>query len=417
MLQPAFFSLAAAYSPPVSYLPMTMPLVTYDSIANKLAVQTPPAVILGTNVQDNAYPGPGIGSFDPAQPWSVLNGAAFSRRLGWYDPYETTVNSIIPAVQTVYGPGANFWIECTGMSPGLNTFMAVGLWGVNVNSSQTVDYSNPSGVPYSGIFGTNGSSTKWRWDGNMDHNTYTVPFSYLNAPKQPFSANYRLYIGDAAGNDLAPVAATTTTWQWLGPDFVFTSQANVAINTLVESDIFTVPVYSGTDFPWAGPFSVSITGGEYSISTNSGATWNPWLSSAGSLNNSDKVKVRQTSASGPGLTTTTTLAIPGIPGPGTFRVTTTTTNPAWQVRMDVMDQPSLAYAYSVAPNRVEPNNAVIMLKGVILSGTGFLANRDITVTLSGGYNSDYSAQSGTTILNGPFTIQHGKVTVEKLTIR
>ncbi len=80
----------------------------------------------------------------------------------------------------------------------------------------TVDHANPTGVPYSPIFGTPGSSTKWQWDGVMDHNTYSVPFSYLNMPNQPFSATYRLYIGDAAGNELlvdkngTPVSSAAT---------------------------------------------------------------------------------------------------------------------------------------------------------------------------------------------------------------
>ena len=103
------------------------------------------------------------------------------------------------------------------------------------------------GNTYPLIFGTAGSSTKWKWDGMMDHNTNAVPFSFLTKPNQFFSAYYKIYVGDAAGNELrvdkngTPVAsaAIDTTWGWQGPAFVFTSQTGVAVSTLVESDVYT----------------------------------------------------------------------------------------------------------------------------------------------------------------------------------
>ena len=71
--------------------------------------------------------------------------------------------------------------------------------------------------------------------------------------------------------------------------------------------------------------SISITGGDYAISTDGGTTWGAWITSAspaGTINTNDKVKVQQTSSASPGTTTTATLAIPTAVGPGTFRVTT-----------------------------------------------------------------------------------------------
>ena len=44
---------------------------------------------------------------------------------------------------------------------GLKTYQAVGKFGVNADNSQTVD---PNAHAYAGIFGTDGSSTKWKWD-------------------------------------------------------------------------------------------------------------------------------------------------------------------------------------------------------------------------------------------------------------
>lgn len=54
---------------------------------------------------------------------------------------------------------------------------------------------------------------------------------------------------------------------------------------------------------------------------------------------------------------------------------------------------------------------------IILSQTGIYSgdlniNRNISVTLEGGYNCDYSAQTGKTILNGMITISDGVITIE-----
>jgi hypothetical protein len=429
----------ASYSLPISYYQMSMPSITYNSVSNKLAVEIKSAVLLGTNTNPmtGGPDGPSIGTFDPTQVWSVLNGTAFSRTMGWNDPSydymlppETSPSSVLYPVHVKYGPGAGIWIECKDKSPGVDTYLAVGFWGVNSLGTQ-----DASGVPivdqslfpapYSGIFGTNGSSTKWRWDGLMDHNTYTVPFSYLNAPNQLFSANYRLYVGDAAGNELLvdrngiPVssAATTTTWNWVGPAFVFTSQTGVLASAMVESDVYTVSgIVTDTS-------SIAITGGEYSISSNSGATWSAWTSVPGTISNTNKIKVRQTSAPGHGVTNLATLAIPGIPGPGTFRITTTTVpDSTWPVKIQGgFDQPSLAYAYSIAPDMVEPNNAVIMLKdGVLPSETSFTTDRNITITLRGGYDPTFTVPNGITTIQGASNIlivKQGKLIVDKVCIK
>ena len=363
-LLPALFMLimgvcsqAEAFSNPISWNDMDMPSVTYDPVANKLAAELPFSIAtLGTNTAANGVPSAaGIGSFDPAQPWNLLNGAAFSRRIGWNDPNYAYADipandpsSIIYTIKSIYGPGAGVWIDCTNKSPGLNNYLAVGQWGVNADGSQIVDPGNATGYPYSGIFGTTYldfvtkevivSSTKWQWDGMMDHNVNTVAFGSLTAPSQLFSADYRVYIGDAAGNelrldsgggvhvagaagfDLLPSADATVTWQWKGPAFVFTSQTSVPTYAVVESDALKISGITGTK-------PISITGGEYAISTvtsttTAPATWGVWSSAPSTITNNYWVKVRQTAASTPSTLTIATLAIPAIPGPGEFRVTT-----------------------------------------------------------------------------------------------
>jgi len=433
LLAEAFCSEAAAYSTPLSWLPMCMPGIIYTPTNNKLAVSysmcTTPLTSLETNVATNGDAGaPGIANFDPAQPWAVLNGTVFSRRLGWNDPnydYSTFSTSVLSAVQNVYGPGSYIWIDTITKSAGLNTYLAVGPDGVTF-WTPPADLSITQGIPYSPIFGTLGSVTRWQWDGIMDHNTYNVPFNYLTMPNQSFSATYRLYIGDTAGNELltdkngTPIssASTETTWNWRGPAFVFTSQNVVPTGAVIESD-----VYTATGIVAPGTSNITVTGGEYTLSTDGGISWGVWTSLTGTITNTNKVKVRQTSAPGHGVMSVATLAIPGVPGTGEFRVTTTTVpDPVWPVKIqDGYDQPSLAYAYSIAPDMVEPNNSVIMIKnGPLPSETGFNSDRDITVTLRGGYNEDFSSANGITFIQGSsnvLTVKRGKLIVDKVFIR
>ncbi len=94
----------------------------------------------------------------------------------------------------------SLWIDCLSRSPGFDCYLAVGMYGTN------------SPNPYSGIFGTAGSSTKWQWDGMMDHNTYAVRLANIASPGQLFSATYRLYVGDSLGNEiLKPDSSSAST--------------------------------------------------------------------------------------------------------------------------------------------------------------------------------------------------------------
>jgi hypothetical protein len=328
---------------------MAMLNVAYDPASKKLTVQD-----LNTHA---SFPGtilPALtyvpaGTYDPTKPWSTLNGGvAISRQLGWDDATAlhgsgiTIPGSILYAIQTAY-PGNNIWIELVSKSPGLETYFADGMFGVGGTSSGMLagtpqPYSNMmTGLPiiyannYYGIFGTNGSSTKWQWDGTMIHNVYAVPAAYITQPNQIFTATYKVYVGDATGNEIfnADSSSTSTTeiWSWKGPAtvpdaipdaFSFTSQTNVAPGTLVESNSSTV---AGLNVPSL----VSITGGEYAVSTNGGASWSAYSSATPiTVANGNLVKVRQTSSATAGTTTIVTLTIGGVSG--TFSATTVNRN-------------------------------------------------------------------------------------------
>ncbi len=228
----------ASYSPPPNWSPMTMLNITYDAATQKLDVVDEAVLLGGTYpvLAIDTYADPAItsgatsygrinnsatayGSFDPAQPWSILNGTAFSRRLGW-----NPSGSIATVIPSTYGAFASIWIERITASAGLESYNAVGKWGVN--SAGTLDSNNVPIIDaaangYAGIFGTAGSSTKWHWDYLMDHNVYAVSAAYITVPSQLFTATYRVYVGDSQGNEILNAdgssASSLETWTWQGP--------------------------------------------------------------------------------------------------------------------------------------------------------------------------------------------------------
>ena len=205
----------AQYSNAPTWSPMTMLNVSFDTTARKLDV-VDQATKMGAGVNPVFSLAP-LGTYDPTQPWSVLNGTEYSRRLGWYDPNsaKTDGTAILDMIHTTYGSGASLWIECIARDPALKCYLAIGKYGINANNTTTLD---PAINAYTGIFGTAGSSTEWQWDGKMDHNTYAVNLSDIAVFSQQFSAIYKVYVGDAAGNEILnpdlSSASTIETWTW-----------------------------------------------------------------------------------------------------------------------------------------------------------------------------------------------------------
>jgi hypothetical protein len=212
---------AGSYSPPPSWDPMLMLDVRLDA-SNQLAVEPPGHVIRLTvapgvyNASSNRYD-LAVVSFDPAAPCAVLNGTAYSRVLGWNDPGTTGANGDdFYATYAAQLQGNFVWIEQTAGAPELRAYF--------INEDVTGD----PGTPYTPIFGTNGSSPKWRWDGKMDHNAYAVALQHCRTANQLFTASYRLYVGDAAGTEVAGYGEATTTWRWQGPAVAVMPTLNVA---------------------------------------------------------------------------------------------------------------------------------------------------------------------------------------------
>jgi hypothetical protein len=207
---------AQAYSNPPSWMPMVMLNVSFNTNTYRLdvvnqATKMGPGVYAGLNLAP-------AGTYDPAQPWRVLNNTEYSRLLGWDDVNRKNntdptllINNLI---HTAYNDNASIWIDCVTKSAGLESYLAIGKYGINADNSTNLDLSINA---YSGIFGTAGSETKWKWDGQMDHNTYAVNAD-LTSPGQLFSATYKVYVGDALGNEIlnpdTSSASTLETWTW-----------------------------------------------------------------------------------------------------------------------------------------------------------------------------------------------------------
>ncbi len=243
-------SAGAAYADPPSWDPMLMLRVSFDAQTN-LVVATTPAIIRlqpapGTYHPETRSYEPDIVSFDPAERWAALNGTAYSRVLGWYDEGTTGANG--DNFYDTYArelAGHFIWIEKTRGSPELKTYAV----------SEAED---PTG-PYTPIFGTDGSSTRWCWDGFMAHNVYAVPLRALAVSNQIFTATYHLYVGDAAGNEVPGYGGTGTTWTWQGPTVPFRPTLTILNQFVIEWPAGSAPYVLEMAKPSTPPIWMAVT--------------------------------------------------------------------------------------------------------------------------------------------------------------
>ena len=229
--EPLNYNAATGYYDPPSFNSMVMINITFNG-ANlgwePVSYDFSVGPILNAAPANNGNP-----TFDPNQPWHVLNGTAFSRQLGWYDNVNDDFYYVHQnpaefgmAGQTPLPAEYSVWIEkLPTSSPQLKTYYVS-------------EGGDPYG-PYTPIFGTGGSSTKWQWDGYMDHNANAVSLSDIARSNQVFTANYRLYIGDSAGNQILKAdhvtpayGSTTLTWQWIGPCYPGDTNGDNAVNVV-----------------------------------------------------------------------------------------------------------------------------------------------------------------------------------------
>ena len=90
---------------------------------------------------------------------------------------------------------------------------------------------------------------------------------------------------------------------------------------------------------------------------------------------------------------------------------TATFTAAPRVKINTIPYLNLQAAYDIALN----NDVILMLVGID-DGT-LAADRDIIVTVRGGYNAAYTAQAGSTVLQGMVNLQKGTVIFDRVTVR
>jgi len=107
---------------------------------------------------------------------SVLTATMYNAQYGW-------------VVEGFWTPpdGSSIWIECLSATPGLRAYAP---------------------VTFAPIFGTESTAMGIRWSGAMLHNWYAVDGAGL------YSADYRVYFGDAAGQPTPGFEPGQVTLRW-----------------------------------------------------------------------------------------------------------------------------------------------------------------------------------------------------------
>ncbi|MCX5654005.1 MAG: PEP-CTERM sorting domain-containing protein [Planctomycetota bacterium] len=120
--------------------------------------------------------------FDPALPWSVLNGKAYNYQYAWN-----------PGGYYVLPAGTAIWIERLQQDAALEVYMRP-----------------PASDTYAPVFTADGG--RFKWSGSMQHNAYAV----LNPATDHYSAEYRVYIGnnDTVGNPVDGYGSDTVILTW-----------------------------------------------------------------------------------------------------------------------------------------------------------------------------------------------------------
>lgn len=154
--------------------------VTYDPDTKQLAAHVDDSL----GIPELLPLGPSQ-AFELEPRYGLLNGRSYNSQYGWN-----------PGGFLALPAGAAIWIEQTRATPGLEVYEG-----------------NGKGGSYLPIFGTAEGAWKWKWSGAMVHNTYAV----ANPCRDTYTAEYRVYLGDAQTGDPVPyanVAPSTARLTW-----------------------------------------------------------------------------------------------------------------------------------------------------------------------------------------------------------
>jgi hypothetical protein len=129
-------------------------------------------------------------SFDPAQPWTVLEGTDYNFQYAW-NP-DVTYGWIDPA------DNAAVWVKRLSQSEGVTVYLRTPMYSPGTD-----------GPTWPQILGSDGDI--WKWSGGMQHNAYAVEGPLADT----YSAVYEVYVGDkTTGEPLTKYGSEVVTWTW-----------------------------------------------------------------------------------------------------------------------------------------------------------------------------------------------------------
>ncbi|KAB0664491.1 hypothetical protein F6V25_13210 [Oryzomonas japonica] len=149
--------------------------------------------------------------------------------------------------------------------------------------------------------------------------------AYTSVPGK-IKLNQTLTIQQTSASDISTATITTVTVGGYTTTFtsitssalMFATQSSVFLKTLIESNSLKLPA------SLSASSAISISNGEYAISTDGGTTWSSYTSAAGTVEPGQRLKVRQTSSAATNTDVVTTVTVSGL-SPITFTTHTGTT--------------------------------------------------------------------------------------------
>ncbi len=329
---------------------------------------------------------------------SVNTGDIVIVRVTASSSYATTVNATLTiggvsdtfSVTTLHNttPDAFSFTDQTGVA--LNSTVTSG--AISVSAITTSTSILISGGTYSINGGAYTSSAGTVANGN------TVTVRVTSSANYSTTVDAVLTIGGVSDTFSATTVDDTT------PDaFSFTDQNGVALSTAITSNAIVV---SGI----TGPAPISITGGSYSVNSDS------FTSSTGTLNNGDSVTVKVTSSGTSSTAVNAVLSIGGVSD--TFTVTTLddTTPDAFTLT----DQTGVALATPITSNSITVTGTTAAASisivggtyainsGSFTSGAGTVAPGDtvaVKVTSSGSYSTSVNTTLTIGGVSDTFTVK------------